>query len=80
MKDLYCTELRTLWAFVASFKIRATGFAEDPHIAWGDVRVLLDTKFRRLPVVDDAGKLVSWCSLTNSSCLGRTIMSCLPQA
>jgi CBS domain-containing protein len=43
-------------------------------------RVLLDTKFRRLPVVDDAGKLVSWCPLTNSSCLGRTIMSYLPQA
>lgn len=41
MKDLYCTELRTLWAFVASFKIRATGFAHFARPPLQKIHILL---------------------------------------
>jgi hypothetical protein len=41
MKDLYCTELRTLWAFVANFKIRATGFAHFARPPLQKIHILL---------------------------------------
>jgi hypothetical protein len=41
MKHLYCADLRTLWAFVASLKIRATGFAHFARPPLQKIHILL---------------------------------------